>query len=95
MFVVTVTFEAQPAHAEAFLSRVRQQAEDTLASEEGCVRFDVSIDPERPGRVFLYEIYRSEAAFRLHLTTTHFKSFDADAEPMVASKAIQTWELAS
>jgi len=94
MFVVTVTFEAVLDYSEAFLDRVRQQAEDSLAHEEGCVRFDVSVDPERPHRVFLYEIYRSETAFRLHLTTAHYKSFDADVEPMVASKAVGTWELA-
>jgi quinol monooxygenase YgiN len=82
MFVVTVTFEAYPEQAAAFLARVRKQAADSLANEGGCHRFDVCFDPQHPERVFLYE------------ATAHFKAFDAEAGPMLRSKAVETWELA-
>ena len=94
MFVVTVTFEAVPAQAAAFLSRVRRQAADSLTGEAGCHRFDVCVDPKQPGRVFLYEIYADTAAFEAHLATAHFKTFDAEAGPMLHAKAVETWELA-
>lgn len=93
MLVVTVTFEARPDHAAAFLGRARRQAADSLAKEEGCHRFDVCTDPNRPERVFLYEIYTDRAAFDLHLASAHFKAFDADAGAMVAAKLVETWAL--
>ena len=94
MFVVTVTFEAYPEQAAAFLARVRIQAADSLSDEDGCHRFDVCVDPKQPERVFLYEIYTDAAAFEGHLATAHFKAFDAEARPMLRSKAVETWEMA-
>lgn len=94
MFVVTVTFEAEPASAAAFLARVRRQAADSLANEVGCHRFDVCTDPKRPERIFLYEIYADAAAFQTHLASAHFNAFDAEAKPMLRAKTVETWALA-
>jgi quinol monooxygenase YgiN len=93
MFVVTVTFEAFPDRAHEFLARVRQQAADSQSRERDCHRFDVCTDPERPGWVFLYELYSDAAAFRAHLESEHFKAFDAETGPMLRSKAVETWQL--
>jgi quinol monooxygenase YgiN len=90
-FVVTVTFTVAAANAERFLARVRQQAEDSLAKETGCGRFDVCTDPAQPGRVFLYELYDDRGAFDLHLASAHFKAFDAEVAPIVLSKQVDTW----
>ena len=94
MFVVTVTFEAYPERAAAFLARIQRQAADSLANEEGCHRFDVCIDPAQPERVFLYEVYAHAAAFEAHVATAHFGAFDAEAAPMLRSKAVESWKLA-
>lgn len=93
MFVVTVTFEARADRAAAFLARVRVQAADSLSREQGCHRFDVCADPSRPERVFLYELYTEEAAFRAHLASPHFRAFDAEVAPMLVSKSVETWDL--
>lgn len=95
MFVVTVTFETAPEHAATFLARVRQQARDSLANEPGCHRFDVCTDPERPERVFLYELYADAATFQAHLATAHYQAFDAEAGAMLVSKSVETWNLAA
>ena len=93
MFVVTVSFEIAAAQAAAFLARVGKQASDSLAGEPGCHRFDVCIDPDRPGRVFLYEIYADAAAFGAHLESAHFKAFECEVGPMLVSKTVETWQL--
>lgn len=93
MFVVTVTFEAAPAQAEAFLARVRRQAADSLTRETGCLRFDVCVDPGRPGRVFLYELYTGRAAFEAHLASGHFRAFDREVAPWLEGRTVETWEL--
>lgn len=94
MYVVTVSFETNPTDADAFLTRMRLQAAESLAAEPGCHQFDVCTSPERPGQVFLYELYEDRAAFDAHLASAHFQAFDADVAPMVTAKTVQTWVLA-
>lgn len=94
MFVITVVFEVDPAAAEVFLTRVRQQARDSLEREPGCSRFDVCTDPEQAGRILLYEIYDDADAFRAHLESAHFKAFDKDVTPITRAKTVQSWALA-
>ncbi len=93
MFVVAVIFIAKPDKAEAFRDRVRRQAAESLEREPGCHRFDVCADPEAPERIFLYELYGDEAAFKAHLETPHFKSFDSDIASLVEDKTVTTWAL--
>ena len=93
MFAVSVVFDVAPSHAEGFLGRVKQQAKDSLEAEPDCHRFDVLVDPERPVRVFLYELYSNRAAFDQHLASAHFKAFDAEVAPMTLDKRVETWLL--
>jgi autoinducer 2-degrading protein len=37
-------------------------------------------------QVFLYEVYENRAAFDAHLTSAHFRSFDATFVGMIDSK---------
>ena len=91
MHVITVEFVAQPGHEADLLTRVRQQAADSRAREPDCLVFDVCVDPASPGRLFLYEVYRSEAAFQAHLDTAHFKDFNDASADWVGSKTVQAW----
>jgi quinol monooxygenase YgiN len=91
MYVVTAIFQVEARDADAFLARVRRQAADSLAAEPACHRFDVCIDPSRPGRVLLYELYDDRAAFDAHLESPHFRAFDGDIADMVTAKEVQTW----
>ena len=94
MYVITVEFRVKPGDEARFQERVRVQAEVSLALEVDCLQFDVCLDPEDPGHVFLYEIYRDEAAFRTHLDSAHFQDFDSDVADWVASKQVAAWHLA-
>lgn len=94
MLTITVEFEIEPEHAEAFREVVLAQAENSLTKEPQCRRFDVSFDPDAAGRVFLYELYEDRVAFEQHLKTDHFLSFDAAVRDWVRSKKVQSWTLA-
>ena len=39
--------------------------------------------------MFLYEVYDDRAAFDAHLSTPHFKSFDAATAGMIRSKKVR------
>ena len=95
MFVVSVIFDVEPQHADQFLVRVRQQAQDSLDFEPACHRFDVCIDPQRLGRIYLYEIYTDRDAFDEHLASDHFKAFDAEVGPITMDKQVDIWQLVS
>lgn len=90
-YIVVVRFKAKPEHAERFLGRVRQQAEDSLRLEPACRRFDVATAIDDPSSVLLYEIYDDRAAFDLHLASDHFLAFDQGVRGWVESKAVEFW----
>ena len=92
MYAVCVTFRIRPDAVDQFLTRMYQQAQDSLSKEKDCYRFDVCSDVERPGVVFLYEIYKDRNAFDEHCRSDHFLSFDADVEPLTLEKTVSTFQ---
>lgn len=93
MQVVIVRFRVKPAHAAAFVERVRRQASDSLDIEPACRRFDVCLDPSDPTRVCLYEIYDDGPAFEAHLRSSHFAAFDRDTREWLDEKVVERWTL--
>ena len=61
-----VEFETKPEDRAAFIALIRSHGEGTLADEDGCLQFDLLLPTEGNGRVFLYEVYRDEAALKEH-----------------------------
>ena len=92
MFVVTVDFIVKKAFAEEFSKAIMIQAGNSLQRESGCHRFDVCVDHEDPCRIFLYEMYSSEAAFQVHLNTDHYRAYDNRVKPWVENKTVKTWK---
>ncbi|MEM9278602.1 MAG: putative quinol monooxygenase [Pseudomonadota bacterium] len=90
-FAVCVTFNIIPDHWDQFLKLMNENAANSLANEEGCIQFDVCTDEACPHEAFLYEIYTSPEAFRLHLQSDHFRSFDLAVSSMIKDKHIKTY----
>jgi len=89
--VVCVTFTVSPTYSSAFRDAMMRQAANSLASETACRQFDVCVDPADDGRIFLYEIYDDEAAFKQHLASDHYTSFDAETRDWVVDKQVAIW----
>lgn len=92
MFVAVVDFEIDAAATAQFMPAMRRQAENSVALEAGCTQFDICVDPDDPTRVLLYEVYVDEAAFEVHLRSSHFVEFDRLTRPWVRSRTITRWE---
>jgi len=86
--VVCVDFEIDPSQLAAFMLAITENAALSLAHEAGCQRFDICQDPERPNKIFLYEIYDDEAAFAVHKNTNHYHVFNAAVDGMVINKSV-------
>lgn len=91
MFVVTVNFYVKENYLEEFLFFMRNQAKLSLVNEENCLQFDISLHNLEKARIFLFEVYKNEDAYKYHLNTEHFKDFSAQTKNMVDSKIVETW----
>ncbi len=87
-YVITVDFHLKAEGCDAFLKLIRENAALSVANEKGCRHFDVCVPLDGAPRVFLYEIYDDETAFKAHLETAHYKSFAAAATAMVQDRKI-------
>ncbi len=82
---LVVTIRTKPETHAAFMEKLAANA-TAARSEPGCLTFDVLVHPEDPNQIMLYEIYKSEAAFKEHQATAAFKTYLAEAVPMLASR---------
>ena len=72
MYVSIVPIQVKEGHKEEFVKASLLDAQGSVNDEPGCLRFDLIQDPGDPNRVWLYEIYKDEAAFQAHTQAPHF-----------------------
>ncbi|MFW6216097.1 MAG: antibiotic biosynthesis monooxygenase [Alkalispirochaetaceae bacterium] len=93
MIVRLVTVEVRPGHEEAFESATKQNHRSSLL-EAGVLRFDVLKDADAPGRYYLYEVYRDEAATAAHKETDHYREWKREvAEYMAGDRSSLTCDV--
>ena len=84
-FALAVRIRIKPENLEAFMHKLAANAV-AARTEPGCLTFDVLLEPNDPTRVMLYEVYQSEAAFQEHQATQAFKTYLAEAVPLLAER---------
>lgn len=82
MYAVFVTININPDRVEEFTQASFGDAEGSVRDEPDCFRFDILQDSETASRFYLYEVYRDEAAFEVHLQTPHFLKWKSTVEEM-------------
>lgn len=83
MYSLFIKTRVKAGSASAFLSAINANAAASVATEPGCLVFDVSQDREDPDVIYLYEIYRDDAAYEAHTQTAHFRDSRPLVEPLV------------
>ncbi len=84
---LVVEFHVKTERREDFIALMREHAKGTLEEEEGCLQFDVLL-PNENGRVFLYEVYRDQAALEVHMGSARLARTRAAYEDMIESRTI-------
>jgi (4S)-4-hydroxy-5-phosphonooxypentane-2,3-dione isomerase len=92
MYVITVQFTIDHNHLERFLPLMYENACRSREEEPGCRQFDVCVDPEREGIVFLYELYIDRAAFDDHLASSHYQKFAIETKGMILHREVHPWQ---
>src|SRR5438270_5713436 len=72
MYALFATIHIQPERRDAFIAEMLGDARGSVGNEPGCFRFDVLQDDKDPNAIYLYEVYRDQAAFDAHLVAPHF-----------------------
>ena len=67
MYIILAPIQVREDARDAFIRETVEDARRSVAEEPGCVRFDVIQDAGDRNRVWVYEVYRDEAAFKAHL----------------------------
>jgi len=81
MHVIIVPIQIKAGYKDQFIKGLIENARGSVNDEPGCLRFDVIQDANDPNRIWLYEVYKDEAAFQTHTQAPHFIKFrDASAD---------------
>jgi len=83
MYVVCVSVYVKSENLQDFIAATRINYEGTR-KEEGNVRFDVLQGASDETRFFLYEVYKSEAAFHVHHDSPHYLTWKEAVAPWMA-----------
>jgi (4S)-4-hydroxy-5-phosphonooxypentane-2,3-dione isomerase len=84
-FVNAVDLDIVPAERANYLAAITENGA-AAAKEPGCRRFDIVNLASDPNHFFLYEVYDSEAAFKAHRASEHFKKYMEVTAKMVAKR---------
>ncbi len=81
MYVIIAPIQIKEGFKEQYINGMIENARGAVNDEPGCLRFDVVQDDNDGNRIWLYEVYRDEAAFQAHTQAPHFIKFrDASAD---------------
>jgi quinol monooxygenase YgiN len=92
-FVLQVNIRIKPENVDAFMQKLQANAA-AARKEPGCRQFDVLVDPQDRTKVMLYEVYDDDKAFELHQQGAAFKTYVAEAVPLLASRERAFWRKA-
>jgi len=72
MIALIVTVNIKPRFRGRFMEAMMGDARGANEDEPGCLRFDVIQDAHDPNRIYLYEVYRDDAALEAHRKAPHY-----------------------
>ena len=86
MFVVRIAeIEVHPEWLEAYLAAAGTVGAESVAKEPGVVCIFPMQRKDNPCLIRIVEIYRSEAAYKAHLATSHFRKYKEGTPHMIKS----------
>ena len=72
MYVIIAPIQIKSGHKEEFIEALIYDAKGSVNDEPECLQFNVIQDANDSNRIWLYEVYTSEAAFQQHMQTPHY-----------------------
>lgn len=88
MHVVLVQFTVRPEMLEEFERVLLANAQASVATDPGCLRFDVSQGQDDPLTWVIHEVYDREDSHAAHRGTAHFLAFSEVAGRAMTGRTV-------
>jgi len=73
-YVIIVEFTFDENDMDKAIDLLLDMQTQTLENEEGCLIYDVLLSEDDPSRIFIYESYENEVAFKEHEGSDYFRT---------------------
>jgi len=93
MIVHTAYLTCRTELLAEFRSRLLQHAANSVEKEEGCIKFAIHQDRNKPERFLLVEHYADEGALEAHRNAEHYLRFREDVADWVVQREWWFWDL--
>jgi uncharacterized protein (DUF1330 family)/quinol monooxygenase YgiN len=80
--------EIDPAQLEAYKAAVKEEMADSVRLEPGVIAIYSVAEKDNPARLRFFEIYASDAAYRSHIDSPHFRKYVEVTKPMIRSRKL-------
>ena len=80
MYIVNVPIQIKEGFKEQFVTGIKENASHAQNDEPGCLRFNVIQDANDINRIWVYEVYKDEEAFKAHQQSPHYLKFRGMAD---------------
>ncbi len=77
--------EVDTMYLEKYKIAVKEHTAAALQKEPGVLMLYAVFEKARPGKVTVFEVYKDEAAYQLHIKTAHFLKYKSGTKHMVKS----------
>jgi len=94
MFAIFVKFTADSEAFDTLIKALVEDGEGSLKDEPDTWRFDVIQDTSNSNVLFLYEVYKDEAAFQEHTEGESYQKFMGILQELLSSNRCRAEELA-
>ena len=75
MYIIIAQTQIKEGFKERFITGITENASGAVRDEPGCLRFDVIQDANDNNKIWVYEVYKDEAAFQAHTQAPHYLKF--------------------
>jgi quinol monooxygenase YgiN len=87
-YVRTAELEIAPGKMAEFNAAIQEEIKASIAKEPEVLALHAVFEKERPNHVRVFEIYVSEASYRQHVQTEHFRKFRQLTDGIVVSRTL-------
>ena len=77
--------KVDPAQLEQYNTALKEQMSAAIRVEPGVLTYYAVADKSDPSNITILEIYADSAAYKVHITTPHFKQYKERVKDMVRS----------
>jgi autoinducer 2-degrading protein len=90
LHVLVVEYDIVPAEIDKYLTAIKELGAAS-AKEPGFRQLVITTSQKDPNHVLLFELWDNAAAHTAHVTTDHFKRYQAATGNMIAKRDVRTF----